>query len=121
MKKFVLCAATAALALALVGCGQQGSEVPAGSAPQQEQATEAPAAEAPAAEATASGPVTFTDDMGNEVTVDNPQRVVACMGSFANAWELAGGTLVGVSDDALQAAGWTSKVLMWPRWGTSRQ
>ena len=29
------------------------------------------------------------------------------MGSFANAWELAGGTLVGVSDDALQAAGWT--------------
>ncbi len=107
MKKFVLCAATAALALALVGCGQQGSEVPAGSAPQQEQATEAPAAEAPAAEATAPGPVTFTDDMGNEVTVDNPQRVVACMGSFANAWELAGGTLVGVSDDALQAAGWT--------------
>ena len=107
MKKFVLCAATAALALALVGCGQQGSEVPAGSAPQQEQATEAPAAEAPAAEATAPGPVTFTDDAGNEVTVDNPQRVVACMGSFANAWELAGGTLVGVSDDALQAAGWT--------------
>lgn len=53
------------------------------------------------------GPVTFTDDMGNEVTVDNPQRVVACMGSFANAWELAGGTLVGVSDDALSAAGWT--------------
>lgn len=53
------------------------------------------------------GPVTFTDDMGNEVTVDNPQRVVACMGSFANAWELAGGTLVGVSDDALTAAGWT--------------
>ena len=91
----------------MVGCGQQGSEVPAGSAPQQEQATEAPAAEAPAAEATAPGPVTFTDDAGNEVTVDNPQRVVACMGSFANAWELAGGTLVGVSDDALQAAGWT--------------
>lgn len=54
-----------------------------------------------------AGPVTFTDDAGNEVTVDNPQRVVACMGSFANAWELAGGTLVGVSDDALQAAGWT--------------
>ena len=107
MKKFVLCAATAAFALALVGCGQQGSEVPAGSALQQEQATEAPAAEAPAAEATAPGPVTFTDDAGNEVTVDNPQRVVACMGSFANAWELAGGTLVGVSDDALQAAGWT--------------
>lgn len=44
--------------------------------------------------------VTFTDDLGREVTVSNPQRVVACMGSFANAWQLAGGTLVGASDDA---------------------
>lgn len=103
MKKFVLCAAAAALALVLAGCGQQESEAPAPDAPQQEQ--QAP--EAPAAEATAPGLVTFTDDAGNEVTVDNPQRVVACMGSFANAWELAGGTLVGVSDDALTAAGWT--------------
>ena len=34
------------------------------------------------------------------MTVDNPQRVVACMGSFASMWELAGGTLVGASDDA---------------------
>lgn len=103
MKKIVLCAVTAALALVLAGCGQQEGETSAADAPQQEQ--QAP--EAPAAEATAPGPVTFTDDMGNEVTVDNPQRVVACMGSFANAWELAGGTLVGVSDDALTAAGWT--------------
>ncbi|MEY8460702.1 ABC transporter substrate-binding protein [Eggerthellaceae bacterium 24-137] len=111
MKKFVLCAAAAALALALAGCGQQEADSPAtANAPAQEQQTEAP--ETPAgdnagAEAKAPGPVTFTDDMGNEVTVDNPQRVVACMGSFANAWELAGGTLVGVSDDALTAAGWT--------------
>ena len=103
MKKIVLCAAAAVLALALAGCGQQEGEASAADAPQQEQ--QAP--EAPAAEATVPGPVTFTDDMGNEVTVDNPQRVVACMGSFANAWELAGGTLVGVSDDALTAAGWT--------------
>ena len=101
MKKFVLCAAAAALALVLAGCGQQEGEASAADAPQQEQ--QAP--EALAAEATAPGPVTFTDDVGNEVTVDNPQRVVACMGSFANAWELAGGTLVGVSDDALSAAG----------------
>lgn len=86
MKKIVLCAAAAVLALALAGCGQQEGEASAADAPQQEQ--QAP--EAPAAEATAPGPVTFTDDMGNEVTVDNPQRVVACMGSFANAWELAG-------------------------------
>lgn len=44
--------------------------------------------------------ITFTDDLGREVTVSNPQRVVACMGSFAGAWQLAGGTLVGASDDA---------------------
>lgn len=45
---------------------------------------------------------TFTDDLGNQVTVDKPERVVACMGSFANTWELAGGTLVGATDDAME-------------------
>lgn len=49
------------------------------------------------------GAVTFTDDTGAEVSVENPQRVVACMGSFANIWELAGGTLVGASDDAFDS------------------
>lgn len=110
MKKFVLCAAAAALALTLAGCGQQEADSPAAdNAPAQEQqagASETSADDHAGAEAEAPGPVTFTDDMGNEVTVDNPQRVVACMGSFANAWELAGGTLVGVSDDALTAEGW---------------
>ncbi len=48
---------------------------------------------------------TFTDALGNQVTVDKPQRVVACMGSFANTWELAGGTLVGASNDAFQDYG----------------
>ena len=43
---------------------------------------------------------TFTDDLGNQVTVSSHERVVAGMGSFANIWELAGGTLVGVSSDA---------------------
>jgi len=45
-------------------------------------------------------PTQFTDDLGNTVVVQSIDRVVACMGSFANMWELAGGTLVGVSDDA---------------------
>lgn len=49
---------------------------------------------------TSDGAVTFTDDLGNEVTISNPERVVAVMGSFANMWELAGGELVGASDDA---------------------
>lgn len=106
MKRIVLCATAAVLALALVGCGQQEAAAPAAdntAAPEQQ----APASDAAGADDAAPGPVTFTDDLGNEVTVDNPQRVVACMGSFANAWELAGGTLVGVSDDALQAEGFT--------------
>jgi iron complex transport system substrate-binding protein len=43
---------------------------------------------------------TFTDDLGHVVTVKSAQRVVAGMGSFANVWELAGGTLIGAVDDA---------------------
>ena len=61
--------------------------------------TSSPDAQSTSAASDTQG-VTFTDDLGREVTVSNPQRVVACMGSFAGAWRLAGGTLVGVSDDA---------------------
>ena len=45
-------------------------------------------------------PYSFTDDLGYEITVDQPKRVVACMGSFADIWLLAGGELVGVTQDA---------------------
>jgi iron complex transport system substrate-binding protein len=48
---------------------------------------------------------TFTDALGNEITVHNPQRVIALMGSFAETWMLAGGELVGVTDDALEERG----------------
>ena len=63
------------------------------------------------AQATASASqesYTFTDDLGREVTVASHNRVVAGMGSFANIWELAGGTLVGASDDAFSDYGITS-------------
>ncbi len=96
MKKITF-ALAALLALGLAGCAT--SQEPANT-----EGTSQPAAEQ-VATAGAEDAVTFTDDLGNEVTVANPQRVVACMGSFANAWELAGGTLVGVSDDALTAEG----------------
>jgi iron complex transport system substrate-binding protein len=49
-----------------------------------------------------SGGYSFTDALGTQVTVNKPQRVVACMGSFAAIWELSGGSLVGVTDDAVQ-------------------
>lgn len=46
---------------------------------------------------------TFTDSLGQELTVDNPQRVVSLMGSFSEVWVLAGGadTLVGTSHDTV--------------------
>ncbi len=45
--------------------------------------------------------VTFTDDLGREVTVARPERVAALIGSFADVWCLAGGaeTLVAAADD----------------------
>lgn len=49
--------------------------------------------------------VTFTDDLGRQVTVDKPRRVAAMIGSFADIWCLAGGK------DVLAAAAndtWTS-------------
>ncbi len=49
--------------------------------------------------------VTFTDDLGHQVTVENPQRVAVLIGSYADIWCLAGGkdTLVAAANDA-----WTS-------------
>lgn len=82
---FALCMATV---LALAGCSGQGNEGEAGATNQEPSASQE------------QGSYTFTDDLGNEVTVNNPQRVVACMGSFADIWRLAGGTLVGASQDA---------------------
>lgn len=43
---------------------------------------------------------TFTDDLGREVTVNQPQRVVSLIGSFADIWYLAGGidTLVATTN-----------------------
>lgn len=48
-----------------------------------------------------SGTVTFTDALGREVSVaKNPERTAALIGSFADVWQLAGGTLCASADDA---------------------
>lgn len=45
--------------------------------------------------------VTFTDDLKREVTVSkNPQKVAALIGSFADVWNLAGGSVCAAPDDA---------------------
>lgn len=59
-------------------------------------------------DASGSGALTFTDDLGNEVTVDDPQRVVVGMGSLADIWRDAGGTAVGLSDDAFKNFGFSA-------------
>ena len=43
---------------------------------------------------------TFTDDLGREVTVSQPKRVAALLGSYADMWVLAGGTVQASADDA---------------------
>lgn len=65
----------------------------------------APAPSPPPPE-TEDAAVTFTDDLGREVSVaEPPERVAALIGSFADVWCLAGGrdTLVAAAGDA-----WTS-------------
>lgn len=44
--------------------------------------------------------VTFTDALGRTVTVENPQKVAACLASYGEVWQLAGGTLAGVTKEA---------------------
>lgn len=43
---------------------------------------------------------TFTDDLDRQVTVNAPQRVAILLGSYAEAWTLAGGTFCAAVDDA---------------------
>ena len=52
--------------------------------------------------------VTFTDALGREVSVpENPGRVAALLGSFADIWMLAGGELCAAADDAWEDFGLT--------------
>ena len=47
----------------------------------------------------------FTDDLGRSVTVSQPERVAALMGSFAEIWLLAGGELAAATQDAVTERG----------------
>ena len=94
-----LAALLAASLLALPACGSAsgaGNDASASSAT----SSAAKPGKVKAGEAEKGKAYTFTDDLGRKVTVKSHKRVVACMGSFADAWQLAGGTLVGASDDA---------------------
>lgn len=47
-----------------------------------------------------NGSVTFTDALDRTVTVSNPEKAAALLGSFAEVWTLAGGQLAAAPDDA---------------------
>ena len=49
--------------------------------------------------ASVSNPYTFTDDYGREVTVTSHKRAAALIGSFADIWVSAGGSLVAAAND----------------------
>ena len=49
----------------------------------------------------AENAVVFTDALGREVTIEKePQRVAALIGSFADVWQLSGGTVCATAEDA---------------------
>lgn len=47
-------------------------------------------------------PCTFTDSLGNEVTVESLDSVVILYGSFAECWINGGGELTGTTEDAIE-------------------
>ena len=47
----------------------------------------------------------YTDDLGTPFSLSPQSRVVCCYGSFAECWSLAGGSLVGATQDALDERG----------------
>lgn len=91
------------LALFLTSCG--GGPTPSKSpAPNSTAPSGTPSESAPPSDSAQPETVTFTDHLDREVTVpQNPQRVAALIGSFAQVWTLAGGEVVATANDA-----WTS-------------
>lgn len=81
MKKALCCFILISCLLALSACG---------TAPSASQSSQT-GSSFQSAGSQVSTAVTFTDDLGRQVTVDRPQRVVCLISSFADIWYLAGG------------------------------
>ena len=104
-----------ALALALTsccmllsGCGQTASSdasfsASSGNASENTSIASASLTSDSAASALSSSasPVTYTDALGHDVTLTAPTSVVSAYGSYAEAWSLAGGSLIGITQDTL--------------------
>lgn len=95
-KKWTAVCVAVVMALGLLaGCGGGGSSAAAPSS----QAQSAPQGSQPQSQA---GPLaSFTDALGRQVVIEQqPQKVAAVSGSYAEVWLLAGGTLAAVTEDA---------------------
>ena len=95
-----------ALALLLTGCAAVSTTE---SASQTVSQVDSPSSalesvpESASSQLESAGEVSITDSNGSQITLDtSAPRVVAAYGSFAEAWLLAGGELVGVTQDALE-------------------
>lgn len=91
-----------ALALLLTGCAAVSTtESTSQTVSQVDSPSSAP--ESASSQLESVGEVSITDSNGSQITLDtSAPRVVATYGSFAEAWLLAGGELVGVTQDALE-------------------
>lgn len=91
-----------ALALLLTGCtAVSTTETTSQAVSQVDSPSSAP--ESASSQLESVGEVSITDSNGSQITLDtSAPRVVAAYGSFAEAWLLAGGELVGVTQDALE-------------------
>lgn len=91
-----------ALALLLTGCtAVSTTETTSQAVSQVDSSSSAP--ESASSQPESAGEVSITDSNGSQITLDtSAPRVVAAYGSFAEAWLLAGGELVGVTQDALE-------------------
>lgn len=103
MKRTIAALLCACLTLSLYACSapQQGSSTSSAQPQESSQASDASAQET-------GYPLTITDSLGNELTLEQPpQRVAALLGSYAEAWILAGGgeQLVAVTQDAYDERG----------------
>ena len=99
MKRHIL-SAVLLLSLLLSACGQT-AQPPAQSGSQSTDRS------LPAAASSEEGKIAFTDALGQEFSIDPPQRVVVMIGSFADVWVLAGGedAMVATANDAWESYG----------------
>ena len=66
-----------------------------------------PEAGIPATSSDGEGKISFADALGQDFSIDPPERAVVMIGSFADVWALAGGedTLAATANDAWESYG----------------